>query len=113
MLTSSVSRNIFKAGGLDNYLFKQDEALLEDKAIWLRESVKNAHRLRKERGLVANPVLGERKMMNKTEPWSRQLVELKRKENLAKRDKVNKREGSDGAFIMRNTGVTIEHQSSL
>ena len=109
MLTTSVSRNILKAGGLDNYLFTQDE--LENKAVWLRESVKNAHRIRKERGLIAAPVLSERKMMNKTEPWSRELVEQKRKENLHRRE--SSRQQEKPVFEMRNTGATVQEGKSL
>lgn len=58
--------------------------------------------------MIATPELTQRKMMNKTEPWSRELVEHKRRENLQKRQR---REVETPAFEMRNTGATIQQET--
>jgi len=110
MLTSSVSRNILKAGGLDAYIFKQPLDSLDEKTTWLRESIKNAHVLRKERGLVAAPELSERKITNKTEPWSREVVEAKRLEKLEKRANRSDRIVQDSRVL--ESGVLMQQEIS-
>lgn len=45
--TSSVLRDMEKFGGLDAYLLRQNPDHLDEKALWLRESVQNARTIRK------------------------------------------------------------------
>lgn len=47
-VTTSVLRDMEKFGGLDAYLLRQNPQELDDKALWLRDSVKNAREIRKQ-----------------------------------------------------------------
>lgn len=53
--TASVLRDMEKFGGLDAYLLRQNPDHLDEKALWLRDSVKNARAIRKELAKSSQP----------------------------------------------------------